>query len=109
MPRFSALAAHLTLLTKKGQPWTWKDKQEEAFEGLKKAMIDATLLTAWNPEKETIIEADASGYVVTRALLQRGNDNLLHAIVYYSRKITLAKANYSIHNKEILAIVSYIR
>ena len=32
-------------------------------------MIDATLLTAWNPEKETIVEADASGYVVGGALL----------------------------------------
>ena len=72
-------------------------------------MISATLLTTWNLEKETILEADASGYVVARALLQRGNDNLLHAVAYYSRKITLAEANYPIYDKEMLAIVSCIR
>ena len=109
MPRFSALAAHLTLLTRKGQPWTWTKRQQEAFEGLKKAMISATLLTTWNPEKETILEADASGYVVAGALLQRGDDNLLHAVAYYSRKMTPAEANYPIHDKEMLAIVSCIR
>ena len=72
-------------------------------------MIDATLLTAWIPEKETIVEADASGYVVAGALLQHGDDNLLHAVAYYSRKMTPAEANYPIHDKEMLAIVSYIR
>ena len=32
-------------------------------------MINATLLAAWKPDRETIIEADASGYVIGGALL----------------------------------------
>ena len=34
----------MTDLTKKNVPWVWGDQEEKAFNGLKKAMVTATVL-----------------------------------------------------------------
>ena len=41
---FSEIAAPLTNLTKKNKPWFWGDQEENAFNGLKKAMVTAPVL-----------------------------------------------------------------
>jgi hypothetical protein len=33
-------------------------------------------------------------------------DSILHLIAFFSQKLTLAKCNYKIYNKELLAIVN---
>ena len=33
-------------------------------------------------------------------------DGVLHLVVFFSRKLTLAECNYEIYNKELLAIVN---
>jgi hypothetical protein len=38
-------------------------------------------------------------------LSQYNNKGVLHPVAFYSKKITLAKCNYKIYNKELLAIV----
>jgi hypothetical protein len=38
-------------------------------------------------------------------LLQYNNKGVLHPITFYSKKITLAKCNYKIYNKELLVII----
>jgi hypothetical protein len=39
---------------------------------------------------------------------QVGEDGILHLIVYYSRKLSLAELNYDVYDKELLAIVDTI-
>jgi hypothetical protein len=42
-------------------------------------------------------------------LSQYNNKGVLHPIAFYSKKIILAKCNYKIYNKELLAIVYYLK
>ena len=66
------------------------------------------MLIAYDPDRETTLETDCSGYALGGVLRQRGPEGLFHPVAYYSRKLTPAEVNYPIHDKEMLAIVSAI-
>ncbi|KAM4060807.1 reverse transcriptase (RNA-dependent DNA polymerase) [Hirsutella rhossiliensis] len=67
-------------------PFRWDGLCEEAFEKLKNLLITAPILAHFHPERETIVEADASGFAS-------------------GGKHSAAEANYAIHDKELLAIL----
>ena len=57
-----------------------------------------------------MVEADASGYVVGGALLQKDRQNgLWRGVAYYSRRMLPAECNYPIHDKEMLAVLSCLK
>ncbi|XP_044721750.1 reverse transcriptase (RNA-dependent DNA polymerase) domain-containing protein [Hirsutella rhossiliensis] len=96
----------LTRLTKKDVPFRWDELCEEAFEKLKDLLITAPILAHFHPERETIVEADASGFASGGVLLQRDDkDGLVRPVAYFSKKHSAAEANYAIHDKELLAIL----
>jgi transposase InsO family protein len=76
-----------------------------AFEYLKRAFIQAPALANYDPEKETVVDCDASGYVTGGVLMQYDSKNILRPVAFYSKKMTPAECNYPIHDKELLAIV----
>jgi hypothetical protein len=43
--------------------------------------------------------------VCAGVLSQYNNEGVLHPVAFYSKKMTPAKCNYKIYNKELLAIV----
>ena len=51
------------------------------------------------------METNASNYVTSGVLLQYSEDELLHPIAFFSKKIVLAECNYKIYNKELLVII----
>jgi hypothetical protein len=51
------------------------------------------------------MECDSSGYVTAGVLSQYDENGVLRPCVYFSKKNTLAKCNYEIYNKELLAII----
>ncbi|CAI7889202.1 unnamed protein product [Closterium sp. NIES-53] len=57
-----------------------------------------------NPEKDYVVEADASDQAVGAVLMQ-DHENSLQPIAYLSKKLHGAELNYPIHDKEALAIV----
>ena len=106
--KFATTAAPLTALTGK-HPFLWTPKAQKAFESLKKSFISAPILAQFDPEKETRLKADSSGYAAGGALLQkRINNGIWRPVAYYLKKHTPAKNNYKIHNKELLAIIHYL-
>ncbi|KAL5596445.1 uncharacterized protein BROUX77_007129 [Berkeleyomyces rouxiae] len=109
VPEYSTVAAPLTLLTKKDQPFKWEDEQLRSFEALKKALVSAPLLATFDPDLPTIVEADASGWALGGSLRQQGADSLWRPVAYFSRKLSPAEVNYPIHDKEMLAIHSCLR
>jgi hypothetical protein len=109
IPNFSNVAAPLTALTKKDTPFYWSEACQQAFETLKKRLISAPLLAHWDPDKETVVEADSSGYAIGACLSQYDERGKLHPVAYYSQKKTPAQANYPIHDKELLAIISCLQ
>jgi len=53
----------------------------------------------------SIIEADLSNYVTRGILSQYNEDGVLYPIAYFLKWLSLAKCNYKIYNKELLAII----
>ncbi|KAH7471513.1 hypothetical protein FOMA001_g13026 [Fusarium oxysporum f. sp. matthiolae] len=104
--RFSKIAIPLTELTKKGKPFKWNDKAQEAFEQLKKAILSEPVLAMFDPEKEIELETDASDFALGGQIGQRDSEGKLHPVAFYSCKLQGAELNYPIYDKEFLAIVN---
>lgn len=105
VPNFASLAAPLTDLTK-GKNATvgqWSAEAEAVFCRLKQALCQESVLVAPNFQKEFLLQTDASklglGAVVSQIV---GEDE--HPVVYLSRKLTPAERNYSIVERESVAI-----
>jgi RNase H-like domain found in reverse transcriptase/Reverse transcriptase (RNA-dependent DNA polymerase)/Integrase zinc binding domain len=108
VPNYSEIALPLTALTRKDNPYIWTDNCQKAFDTLRKKLIAAPLLIAWNPEAPTMVETDSSGYAIGGVLSQQ--ENLIwQPVAYFSRKLTPAESNYPIHDKEMLAIVACLK
>jgi len=73
---------------------------------LKKSLTSSPTLLYQDPTKPFIVECDASSYAIGAILSQRDDENRLHPVTYYSRSLNNAELNYSITEKELLAIKS---
>ena len=63
------------------------------------------MLKQFDPDDETLVETDSSGYVVGGVLQQYDKEGVLRPCAFYSQKNTPAECNYEIHDKELLAVV----
>jgi RNase H-like domain found in reverse transcriptase len=68
-------------------------------------MTIALILRYYNLLYKSILEIDASDGVIAGILLQLYLDGEWHLVAYFSKTMVLAKYNYEIYNKEMLAIV----
>lgn len=106
---FSEIAAPLIELTKNHSVWKWGPNEQEAFKKLKKIFATKPVLAQWNPEHETVLEADCSDYALGGCLSQVDQSGRLRPVAYYSRRLNGAEVNYPIHDKEMLAIVTCLQ
>ncbi|CAI7823025.1 unnamed protein product [Closterium sp. NIES-54] len=105
VPQYAKIATPLTNLLKKNTPFKWEDVQQQAMEQLKTALTSAPVLILPDPEKDYVIEADASDQAVGAVLMQDQGKGL-QPIAYLSKKLHGAELNYPIHDKEALAIIT---
>ena len=101
---FSGILSPITALEKKGTPFLWTDKCEEAFQRIKAEFVKQPILLAFDWGLETIVECDSSDFVVGGILSQKHADGL-HPVAYFSKKHTPTECNYEIYDKELMAIV----
>ena len=102
---YSAVIEPLTRLLRKDVTWTWSRDQTNAFSSLKKSFTQAPILAYFDYQKHTVVETDASNWASGGALLQKGDDDLLHPVAFFSSKHSPAESNYGIYDKELLAII----
>ena len=76
-----------------------------AFEELKSKFSDAPLLIHFDPNYRISIDSDASDFAMAGVCTQLHDDGQWHPIAFWSHKLQGAEANYSTHDKELLAIV----
>ncbi|KAI0991368.1 hypothetical protein K3495_g16819, partial [Podosphaera aphanis] len=107
--KFSNVAAPLIQLTKKNTPWRWGEDENNAFEKLKSVFASEPVLAQWDPDRETVLEADSSGYAIGGCLSQVDEQGKLRPVAYYSRRLSSAEANYPIHDKEMHSIVTCLQ
>jgi hypothetical protein len=80
-------------------------EQQMAFDTLKATFTSAPILAYFDPDQDIIVEIDASNYVSTSVLSQYDDVNILHPMVYFSKKHSPMECNYKIYDKELMAIV----
>ncbi|XP_072060268.1 uncharacterized protein [Arachis hypogaea] len=76
----------------------------QAFETLKAMLVTAPVISTPNWALPFKLICDASDYAI-RAVLRQRHDKLLHVIYYASHILNDAERNYTITEKELLAIV----
>jgi len=60
-------------------------------------------------DREMRVETDASDFVTEGVLLIKCEDEKWRLVVYISKLLNKAERNYKIHNKEMLAIIQYLK
>jgi len=106
IPNFAAIASPLSDLTKKGQPnkVVWGPPQDKAFRTLKEKLVSAPILTLPDVSRPFILRTDASETGLGAVLLQEQDGSKL-PVAYSSRKLLPREKNYSVIEKECLAVV----
>lgn len=102
---YSRLVSPMVKLTRKNQPFTWDSDCEHSFALLKNAFTTAPILHHFDPEKEILVETDASDFVSAGIMSQYDSDGILHPIAFFSKKHSPAECNYEIYDKELMAII----
>ena len=105
IPQFSSRAAALTDLTKKSAPGTvkWTEECAKAFQDLKDALCEDTVLQSPDFSKPFILQTDASGVGLGAVLLQEDGDQR-RPVAFISRKLCPRETRYSTIEKECLAV-----
>ena len=103
---YSRIILPLTANLKKEAQFTWSAECQTAFDHLKHLFTTAPVLHHFDPDLPTRLETDASDCAVAGVLVQRApTDDLWHPVAFRSRKLSAAELNYTVSEKEILAIV----
>ena len=100
LPRLSQVMEPLRRLTQSGVEWYWGNVEDKAFNEVKQLVTQAPILAYYCPEKELVIQCDASGLGLGAVLMQEGRP-----LAYASRALTDPETRYATIEKEMLAIV----
>lgn len=101
---FATIARPLSNLLKNDTPFLWGTEQQAAFTRLKTALTSTPILGHFDDSAPTELRTDASGYGIGAVLIQHSLEED-HVIAYASRLLSSAERNYSITERECLAVV----
>lgn len=107
IPNFSTVAGPLNKLTstkKNSPPFQWTSEADTAFIKLKTMLVQAPVLACPNFNLPFDVHTDASNYGIG-GMLSQTIDGIEHPIAYMSRSLTGAERNYSVTEREALAVL----
>jgi len=105
LKNFSIIAQPLHELDKKGVKWKWEAPQQQAFEQLKKVVVNEPCLKQPILDKPFCMETDASGFAYGATLSQKQEDGKYHPVAFMSKSMIPAERNYDTYDREALGIV----
>ena len=107
VPHFATIAEPLTELTKAKNPdkAKWSDRCERAFCKLKELLLTPPILKVAEPTKCYVLQTDASEQGLGAVLSRIDQNREEHPVAFASRKFLPREKNYSVIEKECLAIV----
>jgi len=106
IPDCAKIIAPITELTKGRAPNNVK--QEKAFVEIKRVLSNEPILKLPDLNREFILQTDASNLSLGACLLQE-YDGIKHPVLYASRKLLPREQNYSVGEREALAIIWAVR
>ena len=102
---FAKIAAPLSALTSPKTPFVFGEKEEAAFNAIKKCIYEAPLLTLPDYEKTFHIRTDASEIAVGAMVFQLQGDEE-YPIAYHSKTLQGSEKNWGATDRELFAIIS---
>ncbi|KAI1828762.1 hypothetical protein DTO006G1_9961 [Penicillium roqueforti] len=103
---YSAVSKPLHYLTRRDVVYHWSPQCEDAFQKLKKSLVEAPILRHYDPKLRTRVETDASNGVLGAVLTQyHDDDDFWHPVAFFSKTMQAAELNYEVRDKELLAII----
>ena len=102
--RFSPIMAEtpwsqpLRQLMKKDTPFVWQPEHHRAFQSLKQIITEAPVLAYYDPEKDNVIQSDASLKGIGYVLMPDGKP-----VCYANRSLSDTESRYSNIERELLA------
>lgn len=114
IPLLAEHTAILTPLTKKGVtdiPRLWGEREERAFEAIKRIVTSLPVLRPLDQDSdETIwLMTDASNVGLGAVLLQGHDWKTAHPCGFWSRQYIPAERNYPTHKQELLGVVAAMK
>ena len=101
IPSFSSIAVPLYDLLITKARWRWGESEERAFNLLKESLCkEPVVLALPNSDDEFELQTDASDVGIGAVLSQKGR-----VVEFASRRLNPAEVNYSVTERELLAIV----
>ncbi|CAJ0934476.1 unnamed protein product [Ranitomeya imitator] len=105
IPHFSSLTKPISALVRKGvNSSLWTPEAEESFLSLKQSFATAPVLHRPDANRPFVLEVDASSIGAGAVLLQKSSSGRLVTCVFFSKTFSAPERNYSIGDKELLAI-----
>ena len=104
LPDFATAVDPLTALLRKSKPYEWDEEQHHAFEQVKALLATAPVLHRPDRTSQFVIQTDASDTGLGAVLTQTvgGEERVLE---FASRTMTSAERNYSVTERECLAVI----
>nr|GEU77884.1 hypothetical protein [Tanacetum cinerariifolium] len=101
---FSKISKPMTRLLEKDTPFIFSQECVEAFQTLKRKLIESPILIAPDWDMPFELMCNASDFAIGAVLVQR-QDKYFRLIHYVRKTMTEAKSNYTTTEKEMLAVV----
>ena len=92
----------MTDLLKPDVVWQWGTAQEKAFQLLKERVSTTPVIVFYDPNRATVVSADASSFGLAAVLLQQ-HDGAMSHVAYSSRTLISAETRCAQIEKELLA------
>lgn len=105
IPDFAKRSRCLYDLLKKSVEFVWTNERQAAFDDLKHALSEAPVIVAYDSSRPTRLMTDASEENVGAVLMQEVEKGCWKPVAYVSRTLSVAEKNYTVTEKECLAII----
>jgi len=102
---FVKIARLLHEMTRKEIKWSWEEKQQKAFEKLKKKFTTELVLVISDLDRKMRVEADALDFAIGGVLLMKYEGKRWRPVAYISKSLNEVERNYEIYDKEMLVII----
>ena len=104
VPNYAHIASPLHSASQKGDRFRWSAECEEAFQAIKRKLMNAPILAFPQLDVPFVLDTDASdsGLGAVLSQVQGGKERV---IAYAARALSKAERNYSTTRKELLALV----
>jgi hypothetical protein len=89
--------------------FVWTDVEDKVFKEIKKFMSTKPTLLIADFDKPFVLYVDASDVAVGSVLMQYDDNKILRPVCYFSKKLNTCQKNYSITDKEALALILSVR